>query len=74
MVKWNLLVIIVELSRRDDLESLGFLLIYFIKGNLPWQGFNVNTDKEKHGKIKDKKMAISVGDLCEGCPGNLRFI
>jgi serine/threonine protein kinase len=57
-----------EQSRRDDLESLGFVLMYFIRGRLPWQGLNAITKKEKYNKIAKKKMKTTVDKLCKHCP------
>ena len=58
----------VEQSRRDDLESLGFVLVYFLKGGLPWQGLAAKNQKEKHQKILEKKLNISIEALCQGLP------
>lgn len=55
-------------SRRDDLESIGYILIYFCKGQLPWQGFKTTNLKEKYKKIRDAKMKIPIAALCEGLP------
>ena len=56
-------------SRRDDLESIGYVLIYFAKGRLPWQGIKTgNNVKEKYKKIRDSKMKTPVQVLCEGLP------
>ena len=55
-----------ELSRRDDLEAIGYVLIYFAKGRLPWQGMATKTKEERYKKILAKKLEISSAELCEG--------
>lgn len=57
-----------EQSWGDDLESLGYVLLYFARGSLPWQGLKASTDKEKNELIKEKKAGLSVDALCEGLP------
>ncbi|CAD8153467.1 unnamed protein product [Paramecium pentaurelia] len=58
----------IEQSRRDDMESLGYLWLYFLKGSLPWQGLDVNNREEKYELIKTIKQTISIEDLCNGLP------
>jgi len=58
----------IEQARRDDMECLGFVLIYFLRGNLPWQGVKVVDKKAKYEMIKSKKTEMSLEDLCEGLP------
>jgi serine/threonine protein kinase len=58
----------VEQSRRDDLESLGYVFMYFNRGSLPWQGLKAQTKRQKYERISEKKMATSVDELCRGFP------
>ena len=58
----------IEQSRRDDLESLGYVLVYLLKGGLPWQGMQAKTKKEKYARISEKKIETKVEDLCDKLP------
>ena len=57
-----------EQSRRDDIESIGYVLIYFLIGSLPWQGLKVKQYEDQFEKIAMKKYNITVSELCRGCP------
>ncbi|RHY10581.1 hypothetical protein DYB25_004157, partial [Aphanomyces astaci] len=78
----------IEQSRRDDLESLGYVItrhrrypddcvcsyvyMYFLRGSLPWQGLKANTKKQKYEKIMEKKINTPTDVLCRGFPTELR--
>jgi len=57
-----------EPSRRDDMESVGYMLVYLIKGSLPWQGLKKKTKDNPIDKIGEKKMMVNIKTLCDGLP------
>lgn len=58
----------MEQSRRDDLESIGYCLIYFMKGSLPWQGMKGDEQRDRNEAILQMKLTTSIEDLCRGIP------
>ena len=57
-----------EQSRRDDLESVGYVLMYFLRGNLPWQGLKVRSKEDRYKRILEKKRETTTEDLCKDFP------
>jgi serine/threonine protein kinase len=64
----------IEQSRRDDLEGIAYMLIYFCKGKLPWQGIHAKKKKEKHKKIMEKKKSITPEELCNNLPKEILLL
>lgn len=64
-----------ELSRRDDLESIGYILIYFLKGVLPWQGISQEkiTREERYQLIRECKEQVTSEQLCQGLPKEFKY-
>lgn len=73
----------VEQSCRDDLESVGYVLISLVNGKLPWQGLDAGSKNEKYDLLSQAKMDTPLETLCQGLPNeflnymtrvrNLRF-
>jgi len=73
----------IEQARRDDLEGLCYVLLYFLRGSLPWQNMKANNKKDKYERIMEKKLSTPIDILCKGFPNefitfltycrNLRF-
>jgi len=58
----------IEQSRRDDLEAVGYVLMYFNRGSLPWQGVKASSKKERYNKIMQLKSSITFDELCRHFP------
>ena len=58
----------LEQSRRDDMESIAYVILYFFRKKLPWQGLKCKDKNEKHAKIKEIKMSMTPEKLFEGLP------
>lgn len=55
-------------SRRDDLESLAYVIVYLVKGWLPWQGIAVHPGQVHHDEVLKLKQETAVDTLCKGLP------
>ena len=63
----------IEQSRRDDLESVAYVLIYFMRGGqLPWQGLKGAARDKKSKMIRDVKVSTPVEQLCEDMPSQFK--
>lgn len=62
-----------EQSRRDDLEALGYVFLYFLRGGLPWQGLKVANLVERYKRIGELKQEHSFDALCASFPGKPNF-
>ena len=63
-----------EQSRRDDMESVGYILAYFLRGGLPWQGMKLKSKENKYKNILEKKKEISSQELFKGFPNEFAEI
>lgn len=57
-----------EQSRRDDLESLGHVMVYLLRGSVPWQNLSAFSKEDKYRRILERKLSVPVSDLCQQCP------
>ena len=55
-------------SRRDDLEAVGYVLLYFLRGKLPWQGLHVKNKEDRYHKIMEIKIQTTPYELCKNFP------
>ena len=59
---------VIAQSPRDDMESLGYMLVYFICGRLPWQGIKSSRREKKDELILERKRTVSTAELCRELP------
>jgi casein kinase I family protein HRR25 len=63
-----------EQGRRDDMESVAYVMLYFLKGRLPWQGIKVTSKRRKYAEILKRKETTHDADLCGDLPDEFRQI
>ena len=63
----------MEQSRRDDLESMAYVLLYFLRGSLPWQGLKVKSKENRYKKILALKKEITSEQLCDTFPEEFKI-
>jgi hypothetical protein len=64
----------LETGRRDDLESVGYVLVYFLRGRLPWDEIVSEEEENRDLVIKERKESVPISVLCEGLPGRSKSI
>ena len=64
----------IEQSRRDDLEGLAYVLIYLLRGSLPWQGLPAKSTSDRYRQILSHKMSTPISTLCHGLPPEIAHI
>jgi casein kinase 1 len=57
-----------EQSRRDDMEALGYVWVYLLKGSLPWMGAKGLTEEAKQARVCRMKSDTPIGELCRDLP------
>ena len=63
----------IEQSRRDDLEGIGYVIMYFLRGSLPWQGLKVSTQGKRYNAIREIKYKTTIKSLCENYPEEFKI-
>ncbi|ORZ14445.1 hypothetical protein BCR41DRAFT_377955 [Lobosporangium transversale] len=64
-----------EHTRRDDIESVGYMLLEFLIGTLPWSGISARNSRQGWAKMREIKEDIELDELCDGLPkGFMTFI
>lgn len=59
-------------SRRDDLQSWLYMIVYFLKGTLPWKKISVMNEYTRENRILEMKEATTNEELCEGLPAGFQ--
>lgn len=63
----------IDQTRRDDLESLGYMLLYFISGYLPWTGIEASNKAFKYNKILKRKLLLNVDSILINYPKEISY-
>ncbi|XP_021966543.1 casein kinase I [Folsomia candida] len=58
----------IRRSRRDDMESIGYILVYFLRRGLPWIGLDASNKEALCARIFEVKSTTTIETLCQGCP------